>query len=199
MMQVTLSPRQRVFERFCWIAALGVVVCGYGIVTRHFERKIGSLTSVSLALSSETAGNQTRIAQGPKIRRLKRQLLASLRGVVFAGRQSNVDSLLLRDLEALGVKEAVQLLGVAPSSEKSPPAANTLFEEVPLNIALRGRFVQLLHFVQELPHQSVLVKIDRAQFELAKSRTNDYNAPLVEGKLRVIVYHASKSEGLQEW
>ena len=189
--------------RLIWMTAALVLVAGYYTITHHYETSISLSIDRSQAYYDQTVSNRKLIAQSTHIGHVREQLRANLSGILIGEHRPIIMAALLQDMDALSRRQSVSIISVVPATHNAVPAAITgpspaassapaevdpLSSEL-IDVSARGRFLDLLRFVAELPKQHVLVKVEHAEFSLANGQRGDAARPLLDARIHLAMYH----------
>lgn len=204
----SFAVRPREVEQLLWLLAACILVAGYYFVTQRYERKIADSIDAVQIYNEKTLANRKLVTQSTRVKQLREQIRVNVRGVLLDRKQSEATAVLLRDVDDLSGRFGARVISITPLSPKNVAAAAFapttgrvlpgVLEDTAIDITLRGHFSDLLAFVSALPRRHVLLSVGDVQFTLSGSQNSESNKPLLEAKMRVLIYHPTRPELLGE-
>lgn len=176
-----------------WTALSVLALFLYAAVLRPAGDRVARVRSQNAAIVRELAEN-AREKDDAAI--LHAQAAAMRRDVLrIAGAQddASVTALALRTLATRSERYAARVVSVQPSvvAATRTPRIDDGLSRLPLSIRARGRFPDLLAFIENLSHQKPLIGVGSAQFTVSSARPARRD-PEVIATINVVVYRLTR-------
>ena len=160
------------------LAALAIVVAGYGLVFRPLEAAVSDRYTELDAARTTLEGRLARTARIPALERDRLRLAAGLRRFHLGDRRAVTVDRFLRTVAGVSVHRGVAVASVAASvAQPFAPAARTaqapLVDEIPLELTLRGAYGAVIHAVRDLNAGDVATRVTLASLANAGRRPGE--------------------------
>jgi hypothetical protein len=165
--------------RLLWMLTALVAVGGYYAIDSHYQQAIGRAGEATQQLYERVAANSRIIREAGRLALVQARVRADIAAVTKDQSPAATTSALLMMLATSAKRFHVQVKAVEPAT----PASTGAVAAAPIDgligtdmtIRVRGRFRNLLGFVEDLSHHGVLLAITDTQ--LAVTGNNDANVP----------------------
>jgi hypothetical protein len=159
-------------------AAVLIVIGGYELVYRPLDSAIASRYT-DLDTARTTLERSLAFARRiPVLANERTALEVQLRRVHVRDRRDATVERFLRDLAAVAVRDDVSVQSITADARQSPlaavrPAQSPLFDELALDLTLRGRYGEIIRAVRELNAADVATRITLASMSDAERRPGE--------------------------
>ena len=191
---------RRPVERGLWLCAAVLLGTGYYFITVGFEQKISAAAEMEQAYRSKLIENRKLISQEARIVSLRHQIRRNLTTVVYGRTPSQDMEAFLSDVDQLARAHQSQVLSLTPvkKDDALPKHAAQTLANTRLDLAVRGRYGDLLAIVAALPRLHALLRIAQMEFALSGRQGRRTSVPVVDAKIHIVLYHLGTSDILGE-
>ncbi|HTU68799.1 MAG TPA: type 4a pilus biogenesis protein PilO [Candidatus Baltobacteraceae bacterium] len=183
--------------RMTWILAASLFFgVGFALIWWPTSQDIAALEAQAKTLYDQADQNEAAVRHAVELRSLAKRVSQDVR--LLSGQESRSATLAatVRLLGAEGRVFAVDVRSIVPepAPSASPVAKQSVSNEtltgVPIEIDVRGRFRDLLHFIGDLPRHDVLIEVESASFADAGDASPK---PLLNARIRATMFRYSGS------
>lgn len=178
--------------RSAWLAALFILLGGWYVADSRYERPIALTNAASERLYRNALLNESLLRQSSALRRAQASVQKALSRYTSMTSNAASAAALVDTLASCARPVHVQITGLQPS--RFPSIQNAKNEVVtsnlngltamPTALEVRGRFIDIAHFVQQLSRQRVPIEVQDVEL----SRDDGSRASSVNGTIDMIVY-----------
>lgn len=192
--------------RALWFSALLTFVLGCYLIETKYQRAIAGAHGTTEALYNQTVANERTVAQASSLRRLQQRALTDLRQISVDRPLWATTAQLLVTLENSAGKYDVAVVGVepgqaqasSPTAEPNGAAQRTSTDrwllQTDVGIRVRGRFRNVLRFIENLSHERTLIRA--GDTELALARAGDRSdEPVLAATIHATLYRVQLPHG----
>lgn len=184
--------------RAAWCAIIALAIAGAWSIENRFERPISASHVTIESLYRRTVVNERTVRQVAVLRRERDAAERDLRRVSADRSLSSATATLLATMQASAKANAVTVVNLEPSNEAaSASKAPAGLAAVALKLQLRGRFRNILRFVEDLPAHSTLLKIVHTELALS-NRPGGSNEPDLDATVQATLYRLAPQAPSEE-
>lgn len=169
--------------RALWLLALCVLIGGSFYVETQYQTAIGVSHERTETLYRETVADARIVREAASLHAIQQRAQTDLARVSHDTSLSGTTASLLSTLHGSAVTFDTRILEVQPGDAQSPAVPKSL-RATPVTIRLRGKFRNILGFVEDLSHHATLISI--SDTEMAPANDSKYGAP--EPQLDATIY-----------
>lgn len=156
--------------------ALSIVLAGYGLIFRPLEatvaQRYGDLDDARATLVQRLAHARA----VPALEHERQRLATQLQRLHLGERRAAVVERFLQTVAGVSGRDAVAVESVAATAA-APPASRSapvpLFEDVPLEVTLRGRYLDVIRAARDMNAGDAVARISLATLGNAQTRPGD--------------------------
>ena len=194
-----LDPSGKAAARAVWSLAALVICAGWYISNTRYEKAIAITNSASETLYRKAVRNEALLTRASRLRTVRQSVLRELSRYAPMSLKPDSTVALVDTLAKCALPLRVQITALQPvdqaaskstSHEDGVKALNAL-AGVAQRLTVRGRFTDIVRFVQRLSRQRMPIEVQRVQI----SRVDQIaGAPLVEGTIDVMAFRLMPAE-----
>jgi len=177
--------------RALWLLAAFIAGFGWYWIDARFERAIAAAHENSESLYRRTVSNERIVQQAATLSRWQNAALADLKRVSHETSLSVTTAVLVTTLDKSAKRYDTQITDVEPAAAAAKPAASFArdgaLSETALTIKARGRFGNLLQFVEDLSHHRTLISVNDTQLTVASGEA-DRRQPKLDATIHAMLY-----------
>jgi len=171
--------------RAVWMLAGGILVAGWFFVHDRFETAILQSRSRTDLLYRQTVANSEIVRQASMLREVQRRAETDLAQVSRDASPSATTARLLQMLHDSASSLGSQILSVEPGA---PQPGGAALQATQLTIRIRGRFQNVLRFVEDLSHHGTLVRVSDTEMVPAHAERLQGSEPRLDATIHAILY-----------
>jgi Tfp pilus assembly protein PilO len=172
--------------RLVRFAAVLLVLAGYLVVFRAGEQRLGTQISANAMLAAQLREASRVLASRAQLEPERNRLRERLRAVDLDGDRSALVARFVHAAARIALTNRTTIPTLAASGTPSPVDPAAPFETIPLELALEGRYENVLATIRALSKARVLATVD--VLSLARKNADAGDATLV-ATLRVLLEH----------
>lgn len=180
----------RQIERGLWPITALILLGSYYLVTAHYGGRIAAASSRAQALYGQTLSNRRLLTNRGRILALRAELRQRLMGVAVTNSPPHVTAQLVADLDRTSRANGCTLVSILPA----PAVRKRAFEELPVEVVVRGKFRELLRVVSSLPRAHTLLRVNSVTFALTGGQERPQHGPLLDAKIHSTVYRLNAKQ-----
>jgi hypothetical protein len=179
--------------RATWLLAIAVMGLGAYFVQTYYERGIADSSDAAEFFFRRAAANEHIVQEAGTLARVQSRALGDLHRVSGERSLSLSTAALVAMLSRLSAAYHVQVMGIEPGTQERPmTAASPVLGDgdltgSPVTIRARGRFRNLLKFIENLSHHGILLSVSDTQLALADGR-EDRAEPEIDATIVATLY-----------
>lgn len=175
--------------RLLWILACGMLAGGAFCLESHYERAIGTSKATIETLYRNTVRNESIVAHAGTLRAAQRAAERELRSISGEHSLAVATASLLVTLQQTAHRCHVIVLALQPG----PTTAERRLAATDLSLRLRGRFSDILAFLQDIPRHENIISVSRTDLVLATD-TGLETEPNLDATVHAILYRLQEEE-----
>ena len=165
-------------------AAVFVALAGYLVVFHAGEHRLGARIGANAALAAQLRDASRILESRPALEAERARLRQRLREVDLDGDRSSLVARFVHAAARIALANRTTIPTIAASGSPGATDAGAPFETIPLELAVEGRYVDVLATIRALSSSRVLASVDVVS--LARKNTDAGDATLV-ATLRVLL------------
>ena len=170
--------------RALWAFVVLFAGCGVYVLQTHYQAAIGLAHERTERLYAQVVADSRIVREAGRYREVQRRAEVDLAHVSHAESFSAATADLLATLERSGAVFSTRVLAVQPGAAPAGTDADT--SEV--TIRVRGRFANVLRFIEDLSHHSTLVQVSDTEIMLAARDRSSEREPRVDATIHAAIY-----------
>jgi Tfp pilus assembly protein PilO len=170
--------------RLVRFAAVLVVLIGYLVVFHAGEQRLGARIDANAVLAAQLRDANRMLASRPVLEAERTRLRERLRRVDLDGDRSSLTARFVHAAARIALTNRTTIATIAASGSPGAADAGAPFETIPLELAVEGRYVDVLATIRALSSSRVLASVDVVS--LARKNADAGDATLV-ATLRVLL------------
>jgi Tfp pilus assembly protein PilO len=175
--------------RLLWILACGMLAGGAFCLESHYERTIGTSKATIETLYRDTVRNETIVAHADTLRAVQTAAERELRSISREHSLAAATASLLVTLQQTARRCHVDVLALQPgATTKERRLAAT-----DLSLRVRGRFSDILAFLQDVPSHDNIISVSRTDLVLA-SDAGSAREPNLDATVHATLYRLQGEE-----
>lgn len=171
--------------RALWLLAIGVLLCGSVCVQLRFQTAIRAAHDRTELLYRQTVADTRIIGQASSLHRIQAQAERDLARVSREPSLSAVTANLLDTLHGSATAFHTTVLELQPAQAQ---AAAQELQAVPITIRVRGRFRNILQFVEDLSHHATLVRVSDTEMAVSNDAGPSEAEPRLDATIHATLY-----------
>ncbi len=171
--------------RALWLLAIGVLLCGSVYVQLRYQTAIGAAHNRTELLYRETVAD-TRIAgEAGSLDRIQARAERDLSRLPQEPSLSAATANLLDTLHGSANAFGTTVLELQPSQSQ---AATQGLQAVPITIHVRGKFRNILTFVEDLSHHATLIRVSDTEMAVSNDASSSDAEPRLDATIHATLY-----------
>lgn len=171
--------------RAVWLLALCVVLGGSFYVQTRYQTAIGGSHDRTETLYRETVANTRIVREAFSLHAIQERAQADLARVSHDTSLSGTTASLLSMLHGSAKKFDTRILQVQPGDNKG---ASHALQATTLTIRLRGKFRDILGFVEDLSHHATLISVTDTEMALANDSESGAPEPRLDATIHATMF-----------
>lgn len=181
--------------RLLWIAALCVLIGGAYYVQTHYQVAIGASHDRTELLYRQTVANVRIAAESASLRAIESRAESDLTRVSHDSSLSASTASLLSTLNASAKTFDTRIVELrsgdvmpAQSGEKDDTLTAKALQATPVTIRVRGKFGDILRFVEDLSHHATLINVSDTEMTVANDDEIKSPEPRLDATVHATMY-----------
>lgn len=177
-----------------WLLALCVVIGGSYYVQTQYQTAIALSHERTEALYRETVADARIVREAASLHAIQQRAQADLTRVSHDTTLSGATASLLSVLQRSAATFDTHILQVQPGDAQAPSASRSL-QATPLTIRVRGKFRDILGFVEDLSHHATLISVSDTEMAPAVDSENGAGELRLDATIHATMYRLAPPDG----
>lgn len=176
--------------RALWLLVIAIVATGWFLVQTRYESAIAASHSQTELIYRQTVADARIVRQASELRQIQAHALSDLARVSHDSSLSSSTANLLATLHASAKRFGTKVTGVLPVGDSAPVDASGKadpLESTSLTIHIRGKFRDILGFVEDLSHHATLIRVSDTEMALDDTAGPD-TEPSLDATVHATLY-----------
>lgn len=173
--------------RVLWLLVLSVLVGGSCFVQTRYQTAIAASHDRTETLYRQTVADAHVIREAGRLRAVQRRARADLARVSRDRSLSEATARLLATLHASARTYNMRVMSLQPGGGQGE-LTNKALQATALTIRVRGKFRDILAFVEDLSHHSTLINVSDTEMAVANDEANDSAEPPLDATIHATMY-----------
>lgn len=184
-LEMRLRPGDDV--RFLWLLTICVLIAGSYYVQTRYQTAIAASHDQTDTMYRQTVADMRIVREAASLRAIRARARADLARVSHDSSLSGTTADLLSMLHSSANTYATRVLAIQPDTGSTAAATGSLRATI-LTIRVRGKFRDILAFVEDLSHHATLIKVSDTEMALAAQDEHGTDGPHLEATIHATLY-----------